>query len=242
MQALVAVGTALLSFLGHYDWSALGPWAALVPTLVALATEAFNQALATPTASDASKNIIKALVLFALVAGLALLGAQSPAGAATMKVNRPHPIKATQPPPGCSASDWASGSCPSAVAPTPSPTSAPTPAPSLQVITVADLQNAIALAAAQVPPDTRHGQCWNALLPIAQNFQTSTILPNQPGLATLVQTYFDDKNLVTNGSPALDAVAIGCALTVLDLKVGFVQLLSAVGATALVVPKMPVIP
>ena len=47
-----------LSWLAHYDWSALGFYAPMIPTAVAvlttIATEAFNQALATPVAPAAS--------------------------------------------------------------------------------------------------------------------------------------------------------------------------------------------
>ena len=47
-QLATAIVVAALTALGHVDWSVFGPYAGLPPMLVGLATELFNQALATP--------------------------------------------------------------------------------------------------------------------------------------------------------------------------------------------------
>lgn len=105
-----------------------------------------------------------------------------------------------------------------------------------QHITVTDLQAALADASAQTPPDTRHGACWQALIPFAQS-GVANPLPAGLGLAQLVQKGFDlnttlGKNLIP------DAVVTPCALTVSDLNLDFVKLMAVVGVkiTAPLIP------
>lgn len=106
----------------------------------------------------------------------------------------------------------------------------------IQAFTAADLQQAAADAAAQTPPDTRHGACWNALIPIVQS-GVANPLPSGLGAAQLVQKFFDDRTLVQKGLP--DSVVQACALTVYDLTISFNQLAGLVGLKALALPAIP---
>jgi len=45
-QVALAAALGALAMLGKYDWSALGPFAAVAPVLVGLAAEGVNQYLA----------------------------------------------------------------------------------------------------------------------------------------------------------------------------------------------------
>ena len=138
---------------------------------------------------------------------------------------------------------------------TPPKTAVANPITQVQKFTVADLTNALALANAQTnlpngvtqpPPfnatvtggDTRHGNCWAALIQFANGIQAQNVLPNQAGLATLQQTIFNDQQLV--GRPLLpDYVVTNCALTLNDANMNFVQLTTALGVTAVAIPKLP---
>lgn len=102
-----------------------------------------------------------------------------------------------------------------------------------QKFTVTDLNNALADANAQTPPDTRHAQCWSALATVAQAANPDAILPESLGLAQLIQKAFDAKALLAQGSPWRDQLAQGCALTVLDIGTDLNSLLAKVGVTAI---------
>jgi len=105
-------------------------------------------------------------------------------------------------------------------------------------ITVDDLKAALADANAQVPPDTRHAQCWAALIPFVENYQAVSILPTRPGLALLAQKTFDLQQAA--GKPLIpDAVVTACALTVSDLKLDVAKLAGLLGVQALILPKLP---
>ena len=126
---------------------------------------------------------------------------------------------------------------------------------SLVTLTVADLSNALALAngetnlpngvtqpapfnASVTGGDTRHGNCWAALIQFANGIQAQNVLPNQMGLATLQQTIFNDQQLV--GRPLLpDYVVTNCALTLNDANMNFVELTTALGVHAITIPKLP---
>lgn len=135
------------------------------------------------------------------------------------------------------------------------------PLTALANITLADLQNALKESNAQVPSanspliqppynstvtansDSRHGNCWAALIQFVTGWQNGVgnILPNQLGLATAAQTYFDDQNLL--GKPLIpDYVVTNCALTVADLQTSFANLALAVGIKAAPLPSLPIIP
>lgn len=138
---------------------------------------------------------------------------------------------------------------------TTAPTIVTNPLTAVQTFTVSDLQNALALANAQTNlpvgvtqpapynttvtgGDTRHGNCWAALIQFAQGIQANNVLPNQLGLATLQQTIFDDQQLV--GRPLLpDYVVTNCALTLNDANMNFLQLTTALGVKAITIPKLP---
>jgi hypothetical protein len=125
----------------------------------------------------------------------------------------------------------------------------------LTTLTINDLQSALASANAQTnlpngvvqpPPfdstvtggDTRHGNCWAALIRFASGIKTQQLLPSQMGLATLQQTIFNDQQLV--GRPLLpDYVVTNCALTLNDANMNFVQIINALGLTAIAIPKIP---
>jgi len=100
----------------------------------------------------------------------------------------------------------------------------------IKAFTLSDLQNAAADAAAQVPPDTRHGQCWTALATLVQN-QNTNLLPSQLGLASAAQKAFDFQNNYIGHQAWKDAIATSCALTILDLNTTLVSLLGKAGLT-----------
>lgn len=101
------------------------------------------------------------------------------------------------------------------------------PIAGIQQITETDLTAAI--ADAQAHNDTRHLPCWQALLPVVQANSLPVHLPTAPGLAELAQTYFDAKNGIQGIQTTLDPVVTACALTLADLQMGFMQLVTAIG-------------
>lgn len=95
----------------------------------------------------------------------------------------------------------------------------------LQAIAIADLQNAS--ADAKLHNDTRHGPCWDALIPFVQSGLANP-LPNKPGLFLLVQKGFDFS--ANSNQPLIPTnVAMACGPVVLDLKVSFAQFLAKIG-------------
>ena len=114
------------------------------------------------------------------------------------------------------------------------------PIAGVQNFTIQDLQNALADANAQVPPDTRHGQCWAALIPFVQGINPNGILPKSAGLAQVIQKGFDLQ--VTLGKPLFpDNVVQACSLVVSDLNSSFVKLAGAVGLVAAAPIKVPLL-
>lgn len=125
---------------------------------------------------------------------------------------------------------------------------------SLATLTIADLQAALASANAQtalpvgqVQPapyntsvtggDTRHGNCWAALIQFAGSIQANNLLPSQLGLATAMQTIFNDQQLV--GKPLLpDYVVLNCALTFNDANQNLLTLTTLLGVKAITLPKL----
>ena len=66
------------------------------------------------------------------------------------------------------------------------------PLAALQTLTIEDLQAALDDANAQQPPDTRHAQCWKALIDFLQNFKpVNAALPKNPGAAQALQKWFN---------------------------------------------------
>ena len=95
----------------------------------------------------------------------------------------------------------------------------------LQDIVVADLQNASADAKAH--NDTRHGPCWDALIPFIQSGLANP-LPNKPGLFLLIQKGFDFS--ANSGQPLVPtSVASACGPVALDLKISFATLFAKIG-------------
>lgn len=95
----------------------------------------------------------------------------------------------------------------------------------LQNLAIADLQNAS--ADAKLHNDTRHGACWDALIPFIQSGLANP-LPNKPGLFLLVQKGFDFS--ASAGEPLVPTnVAQACGPVVLDLKVSFATFLTKIG-------------
>lgn len=204
------------TMLHNFSSTQPGPWAPQDP-------------IKPPMPMRVSGSGVNALAFLALLAGASMFfmaSAPQPADAATLHVTK----------------------CGRAGCPTPAPAFAPgvvTPpsTPSLgglEAFTVADLQAALALAQAQTPPDTRHGACWQAAIPVAQAWQLPNILPPSPGLATLVQTYFDDMGLV-NKPLIPDSVVEACALTVYDLNTSMAAFALALGVHVIQIPKLPVL-
>jgi len=102
------------------------------------------------------------------------------------------------------------------------------PLTALQQFTVADLQ--AALADAQAHNDSRHGQCWQAAIPLAQQWQLPIHVPTGAGLAQLAQSWFDTQNALRQ--PLIpDSLVEACALTTYDLRVTMAQFAGALGAT-----------
>ena len=175
-----------------------------------------NKQLATAAIQAVPVKVAIAFLAVLLVASFAFNGR---AYAAPLKLH----------PRGC----WPASAC--NVTPHPAPVS---PITSIQAFTLADLQAALADANAQSPPDTRHGACWSALIPIVQA-NIPNPFPAGLGLAQLVQKTFDDQTLLFGHQAWKDTIAQACALTVLDLNSNLATLLSAAGLGAIVVPKLP---
>jgi hypothetical protein len=95
----------------------------------------------------------------------------------------------------------------------------------IQQFSVSDLNNAIALANAQTPPDTVAVNCWQTLLPIVQTVQAapgaSAGNALQLGIATGIQDTRDAQSLIANlQSPTgpLAKVNVACAPVVVQLQ------------------------
>ncbi len=108
--------------------------------------------------------------------------------------------------------------------------------PSLQTFTVDDLKAALADANAQTPPDTRHAQCWEAAIPVVENFKLEAVVPPRPGLAQLMQKTF---NLKSAKSQIPDGLVQACALTIADLNLTLAQFAGMIGIRAVALPKLP---
>lgn len=122
--------------------------------------------------------------------------------------------------------------------PTPKPASAPaTPAKAptkktldplaflrqIQGFAVDDLNNAITEATANNNKITR--PCWQFLLPLAQGTSTNNPLPDQFGVATAVETAFDDQQIIANWlvpNGTLDQLTIACAPMVTKANATFI--------------------
>jgi hypothetical protein len=116
--------------------------------------------------------------------------------------------------------------------------SSPSPIANLQQFTVTDLQAALADAQSRTPPDTRHGKCWAALIPIAQQFQPPIHPPSAPGAAELIQTFFDAE-AAANQPLVPDSALEACSETVFDLQIDFARLVAMVGGQAIPPIKPP---
>jgi hypothetical protein len=109
------------------------------------------------------------------------------------------------------------------------------PLAQIQAVTLADVQAGIADATSH--NDTRHLPCWQAMLPIVQNNELianlPVHLPTAVGVVELAQTYFDAKagigNLQASLQTTLDPLVTACALTMVDLQMGVLQLAGLVG-------------
>ena len=86
-------------------------------------------------------------------------------------------------------------------------------------------------AAADSPPDTRHGKCWIAILAWLTGPNSPTFVPPHLGIASALQMSFD-----AAGGPGKfipDDVADGCGATALDARIELLRLLNDIGMTAL---------
>lgn len=112
----------------------------------------------------------------------------------------------------------------------------------LQQFTTNDLNNAIALAQAQTPPDTAAVACWQALLPVvaaAQNITSPSAgsgNPLQVGIATTIQDSRDAQALIASlqnpTTGPLAAVNNACAPVVVELQTTLAMLGIAGGVVA----------
>ena len=107
------------------------------------------------------------------------------------------------------------------------------------LVTPASVTTTSIAANAQTPPDTRHGQCWEAAIPVVENFQLQLKqgLPAGPGLAQLMQKTF---NLKSSKSQIPDALVQACALTLADLNLTLAQFAGMIGVHAITLPKLPI--
>ena len=103
------------------------------------------------------------------------------------------------------------------------------PLAALQTLTIEDLQAALDDANAQQPPDTRHAQCWKALIDFLQNFKpVNAALPKNPGAAQALQKWFNTQAGTKSLLP--DSLVQACALTMADLRVDAAKLAVMLGA------------
>lgn len=126
-------------------------------------------------------------------------------------------------------------------------TGQPLPAPanpisSIEQFTLDDLNAAAADAAAQNPPDTRHGPCWTQLAAVVTSINPAGILPKGLGAAQAVQKVFDLQSTFQGHQAWKDQLAMSCALTVADLATDINTLIAKAGLgtvnAALVIPKL----
>ena len=101
----------------------------------------------------------------------------------------------------------------------------------LKKLIVDDLTWAQANAAAQHPPDTRHGKCWAVMLSWLNGPNSPTFVPPHLGIASALQLSFDLSGGVGRFIP--DDVADGCGATSLDARLELMQLLRSLGITSL---------
>jgi hypothetical protein len=114
------------------------------------------------------------------------------------------------------------------------------PLAALQTFTIDDLKVALADANAQKPPDTRHAQCWQALIDFIPTIPIPQVgpPPKKLGGALALQKWFDTQA----GSKSLlpDSVVQACALTMADLRVDAAKLAVMVGAGVANPIKLPI--
>lgn len=98
----------------------------------------------------------------------------------------------------------------------------------LQTFTITDLQNALADAQAQTPPDTVAATCYQALIPLVQNANGAKgLIPKSLGAVQVLQKARDAKQfLATLNSPTgpLAGLNVACAPLVLDVQTTLIQL------------------
>lgn len=103
------------------------------------------------------------------------------------------------------------------------------PLAALKTFTIEDLQAALDDANAQQPPDTRHAQCWKALIDFLQNFKPENAgLPKSPGAAQALQKWFDTQAGTKSLLP--DPLMQACALTMADLRIDAARFAAMLGA------------
>lgn len=96
----------------------------------------------------------------------------------------------------------------------------------LEAFSVTDLQNALADANAQTPPDTTAAACWQALLNLKGNSGLA-LLPSTPGAFEFIQKGRDDKALLAgllSPTGPLSPVLTACAPIVIDVKTTIIGL------------------
>jgi len=101
----------------------------------------------------------------------------------------------------------------------------------LKALIIDDVTWAKNKAAADSPPDTRHGKCWIAILAWLTGPNSPTFVPPHLGIASALQMSFD-----AAGGPGKfipDDVADGCGATALDARIELLRLLNDIGMTAL---------
>jgi hypothetical protein len=122
------------------------------------------------------------------------------------------------------------------VAPITKATATADPVTVLQQFTVTDLQNALADAQAQNPPDQAAVQCYTALIPLVQQASgIKGILPKSLGIFQALQKARDAKAMLANlQSPngPMAQLNLACAPLAMDVQNTLVQLGIITGAVA----------
>ena len=104
----------------------------------------------------------------------------------------------------------------------------------IEAFSVTDLQNALADANAQTPPDTAAAACWQALLNLKGNSGLNP-LPTTAGAFEFIQKGRDDKALLAgllSPTGPLSPVLTACAPIVIDVKTTIIGLGLAGGVIA----------
>ena len=219
-----AVITAFAAGYGFYLNTSTGS-KAKDATIAQMAANTQTALLSTPPPTSASgPGTPVAAFLMLAAASLALLFLVQPASAASPPAQ--HSAERN-----CIPYPQCLGGLPDGPAPNRPPPQTQDAFEALKKVIIDDLTWAQANAAAQHPPDTRHGKCWAVMLSWLNGPNSPTFVPPHLGIASALQLSFDLSGGVGRFIP--DDVADGCGATSLDARLELMQLLRSLGITSL---------